>query len=161
MTVDELAEPEWNGQFDVLFCMEVLEHVVDREPVFDLWDRVLRPGGEIIVSVPNETGPALAIKQPARRLAGWCGVGDYPGLAPYTWGNMPGRFRRPPAAHHPSGSPGGGSPVHCHKGFNWRALRDELVQRWDLVRTYRSPIPFLPADINSQIWFHLRKPRGN
>ena len=47
---------------------------------------------------------------------------------------------------------------HCHKGFNWRALRDELVQRWQLVRIYRSPVPFLPIDFNSQIWFHLRKP---
>ena len=31
------------------------------------------------------------------------------------------------------------------------------MQRWDLVRIYRSPVPFLPVDFNSQIWFHLRK----
>lgn len=49
---------------------------------------------------------------------------------------------------------------HGHKGFNWRALRDELVQRWQLVRIYHSPVPFLPVDFNSQILFHLRKP-GN
>ena len=107
VTVAGLAGPGSEGRFDALFCMEVLEHVVDREPVFDLWDRLLSPSGEIVVSVPNETGPALAIKQPARRLARWCGIGDYPGSAPYTWREYArGAIRRPPAAHHPSGPPG-------------------------------------------------------
>ena len=162
ITVADLAGPQSDGRFDVLFCMEVLEHVVDREPVFDLWDRLLPPGGEIVVSVPNETGPALAIKQPARRLAGWCGMSDYPGLHPYTWREYTrGLFAgRRPHMTRPIHRGGDGSTFHCHKGFNWRALRDELVQRWELVRTYRSPVPFLPVDFNSQIWFHLRKPGG-
>jgi SAM-dependent methyltransferase len=160
VTVAELARPAWEGRFDVLFCMEVLEHVVDRVPLYDLWDRLLTPDGEIIISVPNETGPALAIKQPARRLARWCGMGDYPGSVPYTWpeyaralaaGSRP-QVIRP--IHHTSD----GLPFHCHKGFNWRVLRQELLERWELVRTYGSPVPFLPLDFNSQIWFHLRRP---
>ena len=72
-------------RFDAVVCMEVLEHVVDWNPVFALWDRLLVPGGELLISVPNETGPALAVKQAARRIAGWLGIGDYPGIAPYTW----------------------------------------------------------------------------
>ena len=32
------------------------------------------------------------------------------------------------------------------------------MQRWELVRIYRSPVPFLPVDFNSQVWFHFRKP---
>jgi len=160
MTVADLAGPESEGQFDALFCMEVLEHVVDREPVFDLWDRLLAPGGEIVVSVPNETGPALVVKQIARRVAGWCGFGDYPGSAPYTWPEY-GRSLfagRHPHIIRPVYRGADGTEFHCHKGFNRRALRDELVQRWQLVRIYRSPAPFLPIDCNSQIWFHLRKP---
>jgi len=160
VTVADLAGAESDGRFDVVFCMEVLEHVVDREPVFDLWERLLSQGGELVISVPNETGPALAVKQTARRLAGWCGVGDYPGSAPYTWlefarGLFAGRRPHITRPVHPGGDV---AAFHCHKGFNWRALRDELVQRWQLVRIYRSPAPFLPVDFNSQIWFHLRKP---
>ena len=36
ITIADLARPGWEGRFDVLFCMEVLEHVVDREPLYDL-----------------------------------------------------------------------------------------------------------------------------
>jgi len=159
VTVADLPGPGSEGKFDALFCMEVLERVVDREPIFDLWDRLLPPGGEIVVSVSNETGPALAIKQPARRLAKWCGLSDYPGSAPYTWREYARALFAGRRQHitRPVHRGADGSVSHCHKGFNWRALRDELVQRWDLVRIYRSPVPFLPADFNSQIWFHLRK----
>jgi SAM-dependent methyltransferase len=159
VTIADLGRPGWEGRFDVLFCMEVLEHVVDRVPLYDLWNRLLTPGGEIIVSVPNETGPALAIKQPARWLARWCGMADYPGSAPYTWREY---ARSLVAGSHPHiirpvhRSPDG-LTFHCHKGFNWRVLRDELVWRWDLVRSYGSPVPFLPLDFNSQVWFRLRK----
>ena len=85
VTVAELDGPIAPPTFDVIVCMEVLEHVVDWAPVFALWDRLLVPGGELLISVPNETGPALLVKQLARRVAGWCGIGDYPGSEPYTW----------------------------------------------------------------------------
>ena len=107
VTVADLAGPVSEGQFDALFCMEVLEHVVDREPIFALWDRLLSPGGEIVVSVPNETGPALAIKQPARRLARWCGLSDYPGSAPYTWREYARRCSRDVGSTSPVRSTGG------------------------------------------------------
>jgi SAM-dependent methyltransferase len=162
VTIADLVGSKSAGRFDAIFCMEVLEHVVDRAPVFDLWERLLAPGGEIVVSVPNETGLALAVKQPLRRLARWCGMGDYPGLAPYTFGEFArGLFAgcrqhidRTVHRH------ADGSTFHCHKGFNWRALQRELLQRWELVRFYRSPAPMLPASFNSQVWFHLRSPAG-
>jgi hypothetical protein len=162
VTVADLDQPELEGRFDTLFCMEVLEHVVERQPIFDLWDRLLPPGREVVVSVPNETGPALAIKQPARRMAGWCGLSDYPGSTPYTWreyarGLFAGRRQHIARPVHLGAN---GSKYHCHKGFNWRTLRDELLQRWELISCYRSPAPYLPVDFNSQVWFHLRKPGG-
>ena len=111
VTVADLAGAESDGRFDVVFCMEVLEHVVDREPVFDLWERLLSQGGELVISVPT-AGPALAVKQTARRLAGWCGVGDYPGSAPYTWlefarGLFAGRRPHITRPVHPGGRCGG------------------------------------------------------
>jgi SAM-dependent methyltransferase len=161
--VSDLRDTQWQERFDVIVCMEVLEHVTDWEPIFELWDRLLAPGGELLVSVPNETGVALMIKQAARRIAGWCGVADYPGLARYTWrefwsGVFAGssqHISRP--IHRMPGAP----PFHCHKGFNWRVLKNELVKRWDLVRMFRSPLAFLPISLNSQIWFLLRRPRND
>ena len=89
-------------------------------------------------------------------------MGDYPGLAPYTWPELAralfaGRHQHISRVVHRTAD---GSTFHCHKGFNWRALQDELVERWDLLRLYRSPAPLLPVGFNSQVWFHLRKRGG-
>ena len=77
--IDALDSPQYQARFDGLMCMEVLEHVVDRESVYALWKRLMKPRGRLIISVPVETGMALAIKQMMRKIAGWRGIGDYPG----------------------------------------------------------------------------------
>ena len=65
-----------------VFCMEVLEHVVDGSPVLSGWRRLLAPGGALIISVPVETGVPIMVKQIVRRLAGWRKIGHYPGTTP-------------------------------------------------------------------------------
>jgi SAM-dependent methyltransferase len=161
LTVGELDQPEWRLTFDAIICMEVLEHVVDWQPVFDRWEQVLAPGGHILISVPVETGPAVLIKEVVRRVAGWRGIGDYPGQDPYTASELvrsifTGRRQHIPRRAHPTA--GGLPPHHDHKGFNWKVLLDALTQRYTLRRMYRSPLPLLPAGLNSQVWFHLTKP---
>ena len=39
--------------FDVCLCLDVLEHIQDLNPLLDEIRRILKPGGEMIVSVPN------------------------------------------------------------------------------------------------------------
>jgi ubiquinone/menaquinone biosynthesis C-methylase UbiE len=39
---------------DVLYCSEVIEHMDDPMPFIAEWRRVLRPGGVILVTTPNE-----------------------------------------------------------------------------------------------------------
>src|SRR3954471_4683702 len=46
--------------FDVVICNQVLEHVPEYERAFSELHRVLRPGGLLIVGVPNE-GSALGV----------------------------------------------------------------------------------------------------
>jgi len=50
----ELAELE--GQFDLITCMEVIEHVADPEAFVDLLAKRLAPHGLLILSTPNATG---------------------------------------------------------------------------------------------------------
>tara|TARA_R110000868_G_scaffold99535_2_gene273902 strand:+ start:10179 stop:11009 length:831 start_codon:yes stop_codon:yes gene_type:complete len=45
--------PFEDGKFDKLICGEVLEHVFDKDAALDELLRVLRPGGALVVSVPN------------------------------------------------------------------------------------------------------------
>ena len=78
--VDELGTPA--AAFDTIYCMEVLEHVVDRRPLLERLKHMLAPGGHLIVSVPVETGVPLVLKQVVRTIAGWRGIGDYPGTDP-------------------------------------------------------------------------------
>ncbi len=159
VTVDELDSREHQGAYDAVFCMEVLEHVLDRAPMLERFERLLAPGGELVISVPVETGPALAVKQLARRVAGWRGIGDYPGQSPYTfrefWASVfAGRRTRIARTVHRNAD---GSPFHDHKGFNWMTLREELKECFVLEETFGSPLRWLPVSLSSQVWFRLRK----
>jgi ubiquinone/menaquinone biosynthesis C-methylase UbiE len=50
-----------DSQFDVVFCLEVFEHL--QNPYFALMEiqRVLKPGGKLVLSVPNYRGGHLMI----------------------------------------------------------------------------------------------------
>ncbi len=121
----DLDAPEHQGRYDGLICMEVLEHVVTLDALLDRFERWLAPGGLLLISVPVETGVPLMVKQVARRIAGWRGLGDYPGTSPYTFSQMwnsvlagstqhiPRRVNRDPS----------GFESYDHKGFNWMGLR--------------------------------------
>ncbi len=45
--------PFRSASFDILFCLEVVEHVPDPNPLLDECFRVVRPGGYLIFSCPN------------------------------------------------------------------------------------------------------------
>jgi SAM-dependent methyltransferase len=158
--IDTLNPAVQTSGFDGLVCMEVLEHVIDWAPLFDQWRWLVKPGGTILVSVPVETGPALVVKQAVRRVAGWRGIGDYPGIAPYTWGEyvrsvLAGSRQHITRPVHPEANGSGG---YCHKGFNWRVLRTALAGRFAVERTLSSPLSWLPPPLGSQVWFVLRNP---
>jgi SAM-dependent methyltransferase len=155
----ELERPGHEGQFDTVYCMEVLEHVIDPGQELDKMARWLAPGGTLLVSVPIEIGFPVVVKQIVRRVAGWRGVGHYPG----TMGYSPVEMLRSivagerqhvvrPVHHRPDGL-----AFHDHKGFNWRALRAAIRQRFDLVRETTSPVGWLGPQLGTQRWFIARK----
>lgn len=160
--VDDLDQPEHTGTYDAVFCMEVLEHVVDVEPVLARMERALAPSGKILISVPVEIGLPFAVKQTFRRIAGWRGLGDYPGLTPYTWRESWASFWAGRRQHlvRPVYWGDDGKCFHDHKGFNWRVLRDCLTQRFVLEQTFSSPLSWLPTQLASQVYLQLRKKAG-
>lgn len=50
----EIEEMIWIQEFDMVLCTEVLEHVFDLNVVVENLLRALKPGGHLIVRVPNE-----------------------------------------------------------------------------------------------------------
>lgn len=54
ITAEALAE-EQPGQFDVVTCLEMLEHVPDPAAIIDACARLLKPGGHVIFSTINRS----------------------------------------------------------------------------------------------------------
>ncbi|HLH75190.1 MAG TPA: class I SAM-dependent methyltransferase [Candidatus Binataceae bacterium] len=144
--------------FDLITCMEVLEHCRASEINEVLSDlrRLLAPSGTLLVSVPIEIGPSLILKQMIRRVAGWRNLGDYRYNERYTVGELVrmtlatarGAIARPLYDNAP-----GLPPFHTHKGFNWRTLRERIGREFALRRTCFSPFRLTGSLLNSQAWF--------
>lgn len=145
---------------DAIFCMEVLEHVVTEEVgnVLQLFQDRLKPGGYLFVSIPVETGLPLLIKQTWRCVAGWRGLGDYPGIEPYSWSDL-WRGLTAGASQHmprPIHQPPGCKAFMDHKGFNWKLIHRQIHDRFALLHTFGSQVSWLPPGLNSQVWIVAR-----
>lgn len=160
--VDDLASPQYCGRYDLVTCMEVLEHCLDAmvSKVLDDLRRLVGPDGRVIISVPIEIGPALAGKQLMRRIAGWRSIGDYKYNDRYSSRELLQMLfatRRTAIERPVYGT--GAEAYHSHKGFNWRALRDEVSGTFKIQRTIFSPLGALRGYFSSQAWF-VCAPRG-
>ena len=158
MLVEDLDRPAHQHAYDSIFCMEVLEHVVDPAPLLEAFNRLLAPGGTLVISVPIETGIPVVVKQIVRRIAGWRGIGHYPGTTGYTplellrsvFARSAQHITRPVISHDD------GSTFHDHKGFNWRVLRALIRADFDLVRESTSPVEWLGPQLGTQRWLIAR-----
>jgi SAM-dependent methyltransferase len=157
VSIADLDSDLHRGRYDAVVCMEVLEHVVDLEPVIDRLATLLTPAGSLVVSVPVETGLPLIVKQATRCIAGWRGIGDYPGTSPYTWREYRASIFAGSRPHLTRPIYGGTTPFHDHKGFNWMALRNRLGRRFTIDRVVASPFAWLGPRLATQVWFVGRK----
>ncbi len=154
VAVKDLGSVEHRGRYDAVFCMEVLEHVVEWEEELARLASSLAPGGKLIISVPVETGLPLIIKQTVRRIAGWRKIGHYPGTSSYSLGELACSLFAGSTQHltRPVFDNGSG-PFHDHKGFNWMALRARLNQQFAIERCLASPFAWLGPRLATQVWF--------
>jgi SAM-dependent methyltransferase len=145
------------GQWDVVTCMEVLEHCIEdeRRRVLDELTRLVAPGGMLVISVPIEVGPSVAGKQLFRALAGMRGLGDYAHRERYTPIEM---IRSVLGATVPrerieTEGPEGRHAYYGHKGFDFHDVEGELAERMTIVRRMFTPMPIFGSLLNSQAWF--------
>jgi SAM-dependent methyltransferase len=146
------------GQYDAVFGMEVFEHVVDWNPELTRLERLLAPRGTLVISVPVETGLPLVVKQTVRRVAGWRGIGQYPGTSSYSVRELAAGVVAGGKQHlvRPvfDGSSG---PSHDHKGFNWMVLKARLSLQFEIVQVVSSPFSWLGPHLATQVWFVCRR----
>jgi SAM-dependent methyltransferase len=154
----DLDRADQQGRYDAVFCMEVLEHVVALEPILERLGALLASDGRLIVSVPVETGLPVIVKQLVRRIAGWRGIGHYPGTTSYGFGELIASVFAGRRQHlvRPVFDAGSG-PFHDHKGFNWMAARDAIERYFDIERSIASPLGWLGPRLSSQVWFVARR----
>lgn len=159
VAINDLDGAGHANRYDAVFCMEVLEHVVDWGPPFDRFTRLLAPDGKLIISVPVETGLPLIIKQAVRRVAGWRQLGYYPGSLPYSFGELAKGIRAGRAQHLTrTVLDKGDGPYHDHHGFNWMRLRERVKQDFVIEDTLASPFSWLGPHLATQAWIVARLP---
>jgi 2-polyprenyl-3-methyl-5-hydroxy-6-metoxy-1,4-benzoquinol methylase len=154
----DLQGPQHDSSYDIVTCMEVLEHCVDaaRVRVLDHVRGLIAPGGRVVVSVPIEIGPALAGKQFFRAVAAWRGQGDYRYRETYSPRELLlATLARPhlARAQYSVDTPSGPLDYCGHKGFDWRVLEKEIRDRFHVERRLFTPLGRLGALLNSQVWF--------
>jgi SAM-dependent methyltransferase len=54
--VDDLTDLQSEGPFDLILSVDVMEHIADDRTVFRHFERVLRPGGHVVVNTPSDQG---------------------------------------------------------------------------------------------------------
>lgn len=54
--IDDLTALQSEGPFDLILAVDVMEHIPEDEAVFDHFERVLRPGGHVIINTPSDQG---------------------------------------------------------------------------------------------------------
>lgn len=152
-SLDGLA-PE---SFDLVFCLEVLEHLPDREleELLGAARRLLRPAGRMIVGVPNEIHLAAL----ARGLFRWArGVRNFDTVPGHI---LQASLGRPPRAREAVTVDGGRSYYRRHMGFDHRRLRQQIGAHFQVQDRYGSPCPRLPLWMNFEVYFVCGRKNGS
>ena len=140
-------------RFDYVFCLEVFEHLPHRPTikVIRTINRLLAADGILIVGVPNELY-VMALLKGAFRMKRRYG----------TYATRPRNVLRAAIGKPPTDRPrkrlGPGLPYHHHHlGFDYRRLRAQLCETFEMVRSFGSPLGRAGELVSSEIIFVMRK----
>lgn len=133
-----LRLPFADGQFEIVYSSEVIEHTPDPLQAAHEFYRVLAPGGELVLSTPNW------VWQIPVRVASTLGMRPYDGLENFVWSR---RLREALEAK--------GATILAHRGIHLLPFQipkiTPLLRQLDTFGT-----AFLPLMVNQAI--HCQKP---
>lgn len=134
------------NQFNIITCFEVLEHLPEKEAALVLSNvrRLLKDDGQLIISVPLESGLSGFVKNAVRLLINQPHTSD---MRKMTRAMLGLKVKRAGAEYYLDG----------HIGFRHKDLEPLLLRNFQLIATSFSPFPFFKAAINSQIFYTLIK----
>ncbi len=139
--------------FDYVFCLEVFEHLPEKESLeaLDQIHRLLKPDGIAVIGVPHELFLPAMIKGIFRMSRRY---GHFDARPSNIFWAVLGR----PPLQRPVAEICAGLPYHPHHlGFDYRALERLLQGRLRVERKWFSPLRILGAALNSEVYFLLRK----
>jgi 2-polyprenyl-3-methyl-5-hydroxy-6-metoxy-1,4-benzoquinol methylase len=138
--------------FDKILCLETLEHVHNDQldGVINRFETLLRPGGDLIVSVPNELWLVGWVKNVVRLASGTMHEGTTLRFAGWM---LLGRTEKVPRYEKDGQYLG-------HIGFDYRRIvRRLLASRLNLVDIGYSPLTFGGTLLNSQVFLRMTRRR--
>jgi 2-polyprenyl-3-methyl-5-hydroxy-6-metoxy-1,4-benzoquinol methylase len=155
-TIAEIGDSAHAGSYDLVTCMEALEHCTDPivEVVLKDLARLVSADGRVIISVPIEIGPTFLLKLLLRKLAALRGLSDYSHYESYSIANavqMMFATKNTNLDRPVYGAPD--APSHSHYGFNWRSMRERVKQHLTIEHTRFSPLSWSGGWFSSQVWF--------
>ncbi|MBD3225018.1 MAG: methyltransferase domain-containing protein [Caldithrix sp.] len=139
--------------FDLIFCMEVFEHLPPAQTEQALQNMVhsVKADGRVIIGVPNEIYTAALFKGLFRMTRRYGDVDAKPGSV------LRAALGFPPSDR-PVTTIGDGLPyIARHMGFDHRRFRRRLQQYFIIEKKYGSPFPRLPSAFNFEQYFICRK----
>lgn len=141
------------GCADVLFCLEVFEHIPleGRAKALDQIDDLIKPGAEVIFGVPVEIGlPALykGLFRMSRRFGAYDArpINVLRAVAGFPPKNRPLGLLPPDVEVH-----------HEHLGFDHRIFRRHVSERFARTSASASPFGMLGTWLNPEAYFVVRK----
>lgn len=149
---EKIEELEKNS-IDLIFCLEVFEHLPEKETEDALRDfsSLLKINGKAIIGVPIEIGiPALykGLFRMTRRFNSFdASVKNV----------LSATFFKPPQNRPVSEITPGFSFHFEHMGFDYRKLKLLLNSKFEIIKTITSPSKITGALLNPEIYFVIKK----
>ncbi len=125
-------------QFDLVTCLETLEHCANPAEVLDRAVGLVRSGGRVGVSVPIEHGPSLLLKELTARAIGYARTKD-----PNSRWSWPEILRASIGDIRLVARERSKTTALTHKGFDYREVVRAFRERFSDVRVVGSPFPLL------------------
>ncbi len=135
--------PFKDNKFDIIFCLEVMEHVMNPDQVLRELLRVLKKNGMLICTIPIEIGLSLLIRNIIGKIAHFQ-------RPEYNLKQMIQRVFLKKGTREYKGEIG-------HKNFDWRVIKHNIKLHFKILKIKFIPINFL-KDINPIVLIKAVKP---